>query len=370
MKPAVSRSQLLWLQATQSFAIQLTMSVLYPFLRARFSFAELSLQSLVQYSLPIILLPFIRAFWVRRFVLFAFAVSVVRMLFLARVTTPLELYVAAALAGCMLVFFWVPYEITYFRERTRNGISSAWYFGVMSVAGVIAPILAGVIADRFGYRALFLLAAIIMLVPLVLARRLPDEPIRETLGASLRSLKKIRPLLVFDGFLLSTSMCLTGLSLLTLTKTATAFGTVSGLATLAATIVSFTAAQLSDRHGNRSSWITWTSVASAALILALGWQTSFWWFSLVLVAYTCVRTLAQPIINALPMDLHPDHTKLYIGRQFLISAGRVVGFALTWACAMSLGLRPMYVIYALAFVVYIFYVRKALASHDKLDATS
>ncbi len=359
MNPAPSRAQLLWLQATQAFAIQLTMSMLYPFLRTRFSFAELSLQSLVQYSLPIILLPFIRVFWVRRFVLFAFAVSVVRMLFLSRVATPFELYATAALAGCMLVFFWVPYEITYFRERTRNGMTSAWYFGVMSVAGVMAPISAGVIADRFGYHILFLLAALIMIVPLILARRLPDEPIRETLRASLRSLRSIQHLLIFDGFLLSTSMCLTALSLLTFTKTATAFGTVSSLATLVATLVSFSAAQLSDRDGNRSRWITWTSVASAVLILALGWQTSFWWFSLVLVGYTCVRTLAQPIINALPMDLHPDHTKLYIGRQFLLSAGRVVGFGLTWACALSVGLRPMYVIYAIGFVVYVFCVRRA-----------
>lgn len=370
MRSAPSRSTLLWLQTTQAFAIQLTMSVFYPFLRMRFSFAELSLQSLVQYGLPLILLPFVRVIWVRRFVFFAFAVSVLRMLFVSRVSTPLELYVAAAMAGCMLVFFWVPYEITYFRERTRHGNASAWYFATGSAAGITAPLLGGVIADHFGYPPLFFLAAIVMVIPFMLARRLPDEPIRETLGASLRSLKGIHSLLVFDGFLLSTSMCLTGLSLLTFTNTATAFGTVSSVAALVATLVSFSAAQMSDRRGSRLGWIVWTSALSSLLVLALGWQTSFWWFSLVLIGYTCVRTLAQPIINALPMDLHSDHTKLYIGRQFLLNAGRVVGFGLTWACALTIGLRPMYVIYAVGFLVYIFYVRKALASHNGLDAVA
>ncbi len=360
MPQAPTRPHLLWLQVSQSFGIQLAMSVFYPFLKQQFSFGELSLQSLVQYSIPLILLPFLRVIWVRRFILLAFALSIVRMLITTRIDTSLELYGAAVLAGSMPVFFWIPYEITYFRQKTGHGQSSAWYFGSASVSSVLAPLLAGFIADTSGYRVLFLVAALVMTFPILLASRLPDEPVRETLRASLDSVRGIRHLIFFDGFLLSAAMCLLGLSLLTFTNTATSFGTVGSLAMLSATLLSLAVARISDATNNRLSWITWTSVASAILLLLLGWQTSFWWFSFFLIVYTSVRVLAQPIVNALPMDLRLDHTKLYIARQFLLSLGRVTGFGLTWACVYLSGLKPMYAIYALGFLVYAWCVRRVL----------
>lgn len=358
-----SQRYLLWLQVSQSFAIQLVMSILYPFLKQNFSFAELSLQSAIQYSAPLFLLPWIRTFWVRGFILFAFAITIIRMLIASHIDTHFELYTAALFASCTLVFFWVPYEILYFRSKTGHGTSSAWYFGAMSLSSVLGPVTAGVIADRFGYPVLFGGAALLMLVPITLALHLPQERIQESLRASLASVAGIRHLIFFDGFFLSVNVCLLSLSLLTFTKTATSFGTVTSVATLIATLVSFAAARSSDQRGDRATWITITSLLSAVLLLALGWQTSFWWFSLLLVAYGCVRTLAQPVLNALPMDLRPDHTKLYIARQFLISSGRVLGFGLTWAFVLVYGLRPMYVVYALGFITYIVCVQRVLKSH-------
>lgn len=362
MRQTPTRRHLLWLQVSQSFGIQLAMSVFYPFLKQRFSFAELSLQSLVHYSIPLILLPFIRVIWVRRFILFAFALSIVRMLMAAHIDTGPELYGAAVLAGSMLVFFWIPYELTYFLGKSGHGQSSAWYFGSASVSSVLAPLLAGFIADTSGYRVLFGAAALIMVFPILLASRLPDVPIRETLRASLDSVRGIQHLIFFDGFLLSASMCLLGLSLLTFTNTATSFGTVGSLAMLSAVLLSLAVARMSDAKHDRLTWITWTSVASAALLVLLGWQTSFWGFSFYLIVYTSVRVLAQPIVNALPMDLRSDHTKLYIARQFLLSLGRVTGFGLTWVCVYLSGLKPMYVIYAVGFLIYTLCAKRVLRS--------
>jgi len=361
MKGVPSQRQLLWLQASQGFAIQLIFSVLYPFLRQHFSFAELSLQSMVQYSLPLFLLPFIRVFWIKRFIVFAFVLSILRMIVAPGIDTSLELYSAAVLAGAYLVFFWVPYELVYFRARAGNGVSSAWYFGVMSVVGIFGPIIAGLTADHLGYNVLFGGAALLMLIPLFLASRLLDERVNAGLGESLLSVRGIRHLLFFDGFFFSMSACLFALSLLTFTKTATDFGAITGVAALVATLTSFGAAGISDRKGDRFTIIAVTSGLLAVLTFALGFQTSFWWFSLLLVVHASIRTIAQPLLNALPMDLRPDREKLYVARQFLLSAGRVLGFGMTWLCALTVGLRPMYVAYALGFVVYIFCVKRVLS---------
>ncbi len=360
MEKGLSQRYLLWLQLSQGFVIQLGFAVFFPFLRQHFTFAELSLQSAVQYSVPFLLLPFIRVFWVRRFVIIAMLISLARLFFAANIHSHAQLYLAALMAGCVLVLFWVPYEITYFKTSSKHGNTSAWYFAITSLVSTLAPLTAGVIADTFGYAFLFRLAACLMAIPLLLAWRLPKEPVHETFSASLRATRGIQHLLFFDGFFLSIGGCLLSLALLTFTKTATAFGAVGGLAALVATLVSFVAANMSDRTHNRFAWIASTSVLSAIVLLILGWQQSFWWFSFFLVMFTCIRTLVQPIMNALPMDLQADRTKLYIARQFFLNVGRVLGFGLTWICALTYGLKPMYIVYALGFLVYIFYVRKTL----------
>ena len=355
-----SLKYLLWLQASQNFAVQLVMSVLYPFLKQHFSFADLSLQSAIQYSLPLLILPWIRTFWIRRFILLAFVAAFIRISLASTIDTRIELYIAAILAGCMLVFFWVPYEIIFFRSKMGHGVSSAWYFSVGSIISVIAPVMAGLMADHVGYANLYRLGMLMLIIPIILALKLPEEKIQENLKDSLRSLQGIRHLIFLDGFFLSANIAIISLSLLTFTKTATTFGAITSLATLMATLVSFIAAQHSDKQGNRLNWLINTSFASALLLLALGWQTSLWPFSIILIFYTSIRTLAQPLLNALPMDLHPDHTKLYIARQFLINLGRVLGFSLTWLCALKFGLKPMYALYALMYIVYIFCLRYTL----------
>lgn len=360
MREEPSRAHLLWLQVSQSFASQLASSVFYPFLKQHFSFAELSVQSVIQYSVPLLLLPFIRVFWLKRCIIFALVINALRLAFLPAVDTRLEAYLAAAVAGLMLVFFWVPYEIMYFRRKDAHGRSSAWYFNTFSVVGIATPLLAGLIADRFGYPVLFWLGSSLVIVPLFFTFRLPDRHVNEGLFSSLRFLRGIRHLIFFDGFLLSASMCLIGLSLLTFTDSAFEFGAIGSVAMLFAALVSFPAAFLSDARKDRFLPIALMSVASAVSLIALGWQSSLWWFSLIFIVYTSIRVLTQPIVNALPMDLCLDHTKLYVARQFLLNAGRVLGFGLTWVSVLTVGLKPMYLLYALAYLIYLFCVRRVL----------
>ena len=240
-----SPKYLLWLQASQNFAIQLVMSVLYPFLKQHFTLPELSLLSAVQYSIPLLLLPWIRVFWIRRFILAAFVAAAIRMAMAANIDTHIELYTAAILAGCMLVFFWVPYEIIYFRSKSGHGTSSAWYFSIGSWVSILAPITAGIIADKAGYSTLCAFGVIFLLPSIILAWRFPDERISENLKDSLASLQGIRHLIFFDGFFLSTSTAIISLSLLTFTQSVSVFGTITSIATLIATLVSFAAARQS-----------------------------------------------------------------------------------------------------------------------------
>lgn len=353
---------LLALQLINSIGAQLAMTVFFPFLKVHFSLAQMSLHQVASYAVPLFILPFIKTYRIRLFILCSFAVAVLRSFYVMGIHDLYQLYIFSFLFGLSLVFFWVPYELLYFRQRetASHGRRSSWYFGVLSIASVVAPITGGLIADHLGYNVLFGISAGFMLLAFVLALRLPNVKIEITLRESLAHLRGVNLLMIFDGFLLSATAGLLGLSLLTFTKTATQFGSVISLAGVAATAASMIVAHYSDRKNDRR-WILYPlSIACACLLVVLGLQKNIVGFTIVLLILTSLRTVMQPIMNALPMDLRSDHGKLYVGRQVLLSTGRILGFALTWLFALRFSLFPMYVVYALAYLAYILIVRRAL----------
>ncbi|MDO8505573.1 MAG: MFS transporter, partial [bacterium] len=309
-----------------------------------------------------VLLPLLRGFNFRLSILFGIAASALRAWYVPYVDLPHELYLYAVISGLQVIFFWIPYEILYFHghDTKIHGRQSAAYFSIFSGAGIVMPVLSGFIADHFGFRILFGIGSGLMFIPFLFAFQVPKEYIRITLVDSLRHLKGVMALFIFDGIFWSIAPGLVALSLLNFTQTAVHFGAVNSFVALGALFVSLFAARLSDRLQNRGMVIYPVSILSALLLIALGRQQSFYVFTVLFLIFTSLRTIAQPINNALPMDLRHDHAKLYMGRQFLLSIGRVLGFGLTWLSVLTFGLFPMYVAYAVGYLLYTLVVRLVL----------
>lgn len=362
MNKDISSRRLLVLQAAYLFVGQLGTAVLFPYLRQHFSFAQISLQAVAGYMIAVLLPLFISGFKVRRVILGAIIITGIKTAYTAFVGNLPGLYLYAILAGLPLVYFWIPYEILYFKghDVLKHGKQSAWYFAVFSGSGIIIPLVAGFIADRFGFHTLFYTGAVCMIIPLLLARKLPDVRISVKLSKSLKHLRGVIPIIIFDGLFWSITPGLVALSLLTFTTTAIQFGGANSLVAAGALIASMLAAHYSDRKRIRAMIIYPLSIMSAFILVLLGLQKSLLPFMLLFLVFTSVRTIALPINNAVPMDLHHDHAELYMARQFLTGVGRVLGFGLTWAAVLTVGLFPMYVIYALVYLIYIFIVRRAL----------
>ena len=358
----MSRSYLLALQVVYLVAIQMSMTILFPYLRQFFSFPQMSLQMAIGYMLPILVLPFMHGFAIRSAMLLAFLLATIRTFYLAGVDTAFGLYVFAILAGIPNVLFWIPYEILYFEKHdaSRHGRHSATYFAVLSGSGILIPLVAGFFADHWGFKPVFFISACAMIIPFILTLRMPRRYVAVTLKDSLHHLRGIRGLLLFEGFLWSIPPCIIALSLLTFTRTAGQFGAVSSIVALGALLLSLPVARWSDAMRNRTKIIYPVYILAAVMLVALGRETSLLWFTIFLLIFSSLRSIAQPVINALPMDLRTDHAKLYMARQFLLSIGRVIGFGLTWIFALVNQLFTMYVIYALAHGVYLVIVRRAV----------
>lgn len=356
---------ILALQAGYVFATQVSTAIFFPYLKLHFSFALISLYLFFFHAVSVVLQPFVRRFRVRPMIIASLIISTLRVLLARYVDTPLELYGFGILSGFALVLFWIPTEILYFKEHntSRHGIRSAYYFAMLGFPGILLPALTGVVADRWGFNVLFYASAALMFVPLVFALRIPNETVSVTLRSSLTKLRGVRSVLAFDGFFFSFQQVLIGLSLLRFTKTAGQFGLVTSLAAIGALIASLAAARASDARGSRTAFLYPASIISAVLLAIMGFQTALVAFTILLIIFSSLRTVIQPLMNALPMDLCDDHAALYIGRQFLINLGRIIGFALTWALVLldeTRGLLIMYLVYAASYLVFILIIRRAL----------
>jgi len=358
----ISQRYLLAFQGISVFIQQLGLSIFFPFLRQHFTFGEIAFQSAVNYAIPILILPLIRGFRTRAMIVAATVIASLRLVYASGIDRPFELYVYAAIAGFTLVLFWIPYEMLYFQEHNVNthGQRSASYFAMFAIASIVAPVIAGVTADRWGYSPVFLGSAALMIIPFFLSLRMPAIRIPITLAQSLRHLHGVIPLLIFDGFFFSIPQSLVGLSLLTFTKTATQFGVANSVAAIGALVMSLVVARASDRQQDRKRSVYVASILFVVILIGMGMQHSVVPFTILLLLFTSLKTMIQPVINAIPMDLRDDHAKLYMGRQFLISVGRVVGFVLTWFFALTFGLFPMYIVYAAGYLFYMLVVKKAL----------
>ncbi len=319
----------------------------------------------ISYMAPILLLPFLRGFAIRPVILLAMITTVIRSIYLAYVDTASELYIYAAIAGFSGVLFWIPYEILYFarHDTMQHGRHSALYFLILSGSGIIMPLAGGFLADYWGFKPVFFIAAGATIIPFILTLRISRQYVAVTLKESIAHLKGIKGLILFEGFFWSIPPCIIALSLLTLTNTAGQFGTVSSIVALGALLTSLPIARWSDRMQNRTKIIFPVYVCAALILLLLGRQTSLLWFTVFLLIFSSLRSMTNPVVNAFTMDLRTDHTKLYMARQFLLSIGRVVGFALTWLFALTEQLYVMYVIYAFAHLAYLLMIHKTVKGH-------
>lgn len=367
---ATPARRLLLISTIYVFANQVGAAVFFPFLRAHFSFAEMVTHHAVANLAAVVLLPFFRGFRLRTLVVLSFVVGVGRMLFAPAIDTLVELWIYSAFVGLSYIIFWIPFEIVFFERHDpgSHGTRSAWYFFALTIPGVVVPAAAGFVADRVGHTPLFLASAALTLIPFFLSFGLPERRLPYRLWESMRAAKGVKTLLFFDGLLLSIPLGVVGLSLLTFTKTASDFGVIASLVAVGSLIASMAASRMSDKKLDRAYFIYPAALVAAVLLVAVGTTTSLIAFTILLIIYNSLRTVIQPIVNALPMDLCADHARLYVARQWMIGIGRLVGLSVTfgavWFAASILkpraGLFATYAFYAVGYLIYIFIIRRAL----------
>ncbi len=250
------------------------------------------------------------------------------------------LYLASFLMGMCSFLFWVPFNVMYFEfGKGREATHGSLYFAVNPLFGVFLPVIGGMLASAYGFPLVFALAAIVyaLIIPLALLA-LGKREFCFGLKDCLAGLKGFRTLMFLEGIYGGgiTSLILV-IPLLYFTKPGD-LGAYLSVTTLFSVLASFVVSRLSDESRKRKKYVSlFGSGLAITTALASFAGTAFLW-SAAASLRNFLSTLFYPFTTAILMDNRQESLEgVFIGREWLLNHGRVLGVALVLLSTVLLG---------------------------------
>ncbi|WP_440100687.1 MFS transporter [Streptosporangium sp. H16] len=277
------------------------------------------------------------------------------------------LYVVLPLAEAVGMVFQVTY-VTAVRNLVGGGRvtdANGKLYATAAAAGILGPMLAGVVAGRFGLTAAIGINAVSFAVsaigvcliriprdtggPAVLAVR--ERPWRELLAGAVFLWRHpvLRVLTVLLSFFVFLTLGLTDLVIYRLKgdlgQPDSAVGVVLGIAAVGTVIGSLLVARLRARVGFGPAWIGAHAVAGLAIVGA-GFAGSVWGMAVIVALYLGCVSVAGICSMSLRQQVTPDHLLGRVTSAFWtihFSMGPIGAAALTWGAA-RFGATPVFVL--------------------------
>jgi MFS family permease len=308
------------------------------------------------YAIPLPFLFFMRRFEARQSILIGIAMNVLGGLLLAFFPSPFMPFIANAVLGTAIFFFWMPLNVLFYEHaRKNNALLGSLYYSVSVVLSLVLPALAGWTAFTFGYPAMFLLSLVMLLVNVALAvvfiepKTYAYDPLK-----SLRSISGLRTLFFMEGFsFMSVTQVTLPIMILLFFTDPVNFGGITSAVTVFAIVASFITARLSDHFGQRRMFLVVTAFCFllSAIFTSLAGGVEL--FFLGYGAITLFRTILLPLPLALAVDNSTDIVETMIGREMMLDLGRTTAVLLGAGLIFLFNIRAMLLMQALAAALYI-----------------
>jgi MFS family permease len=318
------------------------------------------LTSALLFGVPLVFLVFMRRFEARQSVQIGILAMILAGLLFAFFPHPTVPFIAKAILGVTIFFFWMPFNILYYEGAKKKGkgntaFISSVYYSIVPILSLALPALAGWTAASLGFPALFLISVALLLVNLAMAGRF-IEPKRYSYdaAASLRSISGLRTLFFIEGFSLMsiTQVTLSAMILLFYTDPQ-GFGGMLSAVTVFSVIASFVTARLSDHYGERRTFI----IASAFCFLLSAVFTNFAntaaLFFLGFGAISFFRGILLPLPLALAVDRSKNLVDTMIGREIMLDLGRTAAILIGFALVVYFDIRAMLILQTFTAALYI-----------------
>ncbi|MFA5888137.1 MAG: hypothetical protein WC852_05505 [Candidatus Nanoarchaeia archaeon] len=337
-------SRLYPVQITYLISVYFTNALLLLwFSRMGISHKEIIIFYLLMYGLAVASIAIFRSIQPRAYFVIGICANIALFVIYAFFFKKEFLYLMSLLYAPVFLFFWINYNIAFFRgiDSNKKATGSALYAFAFSLLSAIMPILAGYTAVKFGMPAVFCIGAAVMAVTLLLSFRIKAETVHYRILNCLKCIKGVRTLIFIEGFWEHTTFVAIPLISLFFINEEIKLGAYLSYLGLTGAIASIFMAKFSDKVNKRKEFIFPLAIALAiaTMLVCFGSNIYLW------VAFTGLLYLISPALKPFQTTVVLDNAKcgmheLMIAREFLLNLGRFCGiivfFALT-ALGMTKG---------------------------------
>jgi MFS family permease len=310
-------------------AVYFTASLLVLWLsKNNFSFSDLIIYYLLTFFVALIGILYLpkNQISAKKAIFWGILLNLSYVLVLVKIFSPLQLYLSAVLSGLNVVYFWIPYNIMYFKysSEEKRGLNSGIYFLITPIIGITLQPLAGIIAEKFGFYTMFFIGTILYLIPIFLVRYLPDFKWSLDVKKELSTLK-FNWSTFFQGMSSRINWTLIGVFTLFFITSPISFGGFFGYLSLVAALASLVNGYVSDKIKNRKYFFYIFSSLAVLSFIPLAFARNPYYWALFAGISSLSIYLANPFWFTFNLDYYKNIgvEKTMILREVYLNLGYI-----------------------------------------------
>jgi hypothetical protein len=280
-------------------------------------------------------------------------ISMISILLIANIKTIQQYYLSNLVVGSTIVFFYVIYNISHFKltPKHRTGLSSAIFFSLAPMVSLVAPMLAGFIAN-FNYLYIWILSTCFFIISFLQSNRQYNFEVKYKI-----SFKEVKPTLVFIILQsLWEPLIVTVIPIFSLffIQSPLYFGVYMSYLSLMSIIANLTLGKLTDKLQKRIIFLypLTITMALATFLFPQALTKISWWLIITGVIQFCAP-LFWNLTTSMFIDTTKDIETGFVTRELILSTGRMISIILI-AVNFYFQPKPTYIFYYLGFIMLLF----------------
>ncbi len=281
--------------------------------------------------------------------------SLIYILLSISIYNAFQFYVASFINGFTMFFFYIFYNIAHFDHtpREKRGHSSALMFIVPSFIGIVAPLLAGYIA-QINLISLWIISLVSFFISFYMVRSQEDFQISYKIKTAIKEIKATRVFIFVEGIWEALVFGVIPIYTLYFIKTPLKYGAFLSYLAFVSIIANFTLGKITDKLQKRTIFLyPLTIIMACTTILFIAVKSNLLNWIILTGIIQFLLPIFWNVSTAMVIDTHSNLQLAIPGREFLLAAGRIVGLLMAFA-SFTIEKSPYYIFIVLGLIFFLY----------------
>lgn len=266
-----------------------------------------------------------------------------------------QFYIASFLNGIGLALFFIPYNIAHFTHTVSKDIgkSSAFMFSIFPAASIIAPLMAGFLAE-INKLLVWVMTAMLFSVVTFFLKKQEAFQVKYSVPDSLKEIKATRIFIFIEGIWEALVLTIIPIYTLHFIQTPGYYGLFIAYLSAAGLLANLMLGRVTDKIQKRAIFLFPLTISLATITFLFPFATKdlFLW-TVVASLIQFLLPLFWNISTAMVVDTHPNLGLAIPGREIMLMSGRILGVFLV-SVSFFIEKAPFYIFFILGGVMLIY----------------